>query len=77
MLRAVRTAILAPSGTKRSSQVRLLTLNELRNVLGGRGRTTIYRDIAAGRIPAPIKIGGRLYWREDEIEAFFMEMANE
>ncbi len=56
--------------------MRLLTLNELRNVLGGRGRTTIYRDVAAGRLPKPIKIGGRLYWREDEVEAFVEEIAS-
>ncbi len=47
----------------------LLTLNDLRAVLGNRGRTTIYRDVAAGRLPEPIKIGGRIYWREDDIEA--------
>ncbi|MCA0044671.1 helix-turn-helix transcriptional regulator [Celeribacter litoreus] len=49
--------------------MRLLTLNDLRAVLGNRGRTTIYRDVAAGRLPEPIKIGGRIYWREDDIEA--------
>lgn len=57
--------------------MQLLTLNELRNVLGGRSRSSIYRDVAEGRIPAPVRIGRRLYWRENEIEAFFMEMANE
>ncbi|WP_235917055.1 helix-turn-helix transcriptional regulator [Maritimibacter harenae] len=60
----------------RSTTMRLLNFNELQTVLGGRGRTTIYRDVAAGRIPAPIKIGGRLYWREDEVETFVEEMAS-
>lgn len=47
--------------------MRLLTFNELRTVLGGRGRTTIYRDVAAGRLPEPLKFGGRIYWREEDI----------
>lgn len=46
---------------------RLITFAELRTVLGGRGRTTVYRDVEAGRLPMPIKIGGRLYWRDSEI----------
>ncbi len=50
--------------------MRLLTFNDLRAILGGRGRTTIYRDVAAGRLPKPIKIGGRIYWRDSEIESF-------
>lgn len=36
--------------------MKYLTFNELRQKLGGRGRTTIYRDIAAGRLPQPIKL---------------------
>lgn len=57
--------------------MKLLNFNELRDALGGRGRTTVYRDIELGRLPQPIKIGGRLYWRESEIVAFFEEMADE
>ena len=49
--------------------MRLLTFTELRTILGGRGRTTIYRDVAAGLLPKPIKLGSRVYWREDDIVA--------
>ncbi len=56
--------------------MRLLTFKDLRTILGGRGRTTIYRDVAAGRLPQPTKIGGRLYWREDEINAFVEELTD-
>lgn len=56
--------------------MKLLNFTELRNLLGGRGRTTIYRDIELRRLPQPIKIGGRLYWREEEVEAFFEELAD-
>ncbi len=47
----------------------LLTFQELRHQLRGRGRTTIYRDVARGRLPPPLKIGNRLYWIESEVEA--------
>lgn len=48
---------------------RYLTLNELRAKLGGRSRSAIYLDIAANRLPKPIKLGGRLYWPEGDVDA--------
>jgi len=48
--------------------MRYLSFRDLQEKLGGRGRTTIYRDVAAGRLPKPVKIGARLYWNEDAIE---------
>lgn len=44
-----------------------LTLNELRAKLGGRSRSAIYTDLDAGRLPPPIKLGGRLYWPEEDV----------
>lgn len=46
-----------------------LTLRDLQAKLGGRGRTTIYRDVEQGRLPKPLKLGSRLYWREADIDA--------
>jgi prophage regulatory protein len=46
-----------------------LAFAELQSKLGGRGRTTIYRDVELGRLPKPMKIGARLYWNEAEIDA--------
>lgn len=46
-----------------------INLNQLSNKLGGRSRTSIYRDVEAERIPKPIKIGARLYWLESAIDA--------
>ena len=46
-----------------------LTLNELRAKLGGRSRSAIYLDLEAGRLPQPIKLGGRLYWPEGDVDA--------
>lgn len=54
---------------------RYLTLNELRAKLGNRSRSAIYNDLAAGRLPAPLKLGGKLYWPEDAIDAHLKALA--
>lgn len=46
-----------------------LTLTELRKKLGNRSRSAIYSDLAAERLPQPVKLGGRLYWPESDIDA--------
>jgi len=46
-----------------------LTLAHLRRKLAGRSRSAVYLDIEAGRLPPPIKLGGRLLWPESEIDA--------
>ena len=55
--------------------MRYLTFRDLQAKLGGRGRTTIYRDVELGRLPKPIKIGSRLYWSEAEIDAIMQARA--
>lgn len=55
--------------------MRYLTFQDLRDKLGGRGRTTIYRDIEDGRLPKPVKLGARLYWPEDAIDAALDELS--
>ncbi len=52
-----------------------ITLGQLQTKLGGRGRTTIYRDIESGRLPKPTKIGARLYWAESDIDAAISELS--
>ena len=49
---------------------RYLTLNELRGKLGNRSRSAIYLDVKAGRLPQPVKLGGRIYWPERDVEAW-------
>ena len=53
---------------------RYLNFPELRAKLGNRSRSAIYIDLAAGRLPQPIKLGGRLYWPEGDLEAHFYTM---
>lgn len=51
-----------------------LTLTEVRERLGNRSRSAIYLDLAAGRLPQPIKLGGRLYWPESELDAHLQSL---
>jgi prophage regulatory protein len=53
---------------------RYLTLTELRTKIGGRSRSAIYIDLAAGRLPQPIKLGGRLYWPEGDVDTHLRNM---
>jgi predicted DNA-binding transcriptional regulator AlpA len=48
---------------------RYLTLAELRAKLGNRSRSAVYLDLAAGRLPQPVKLGGKLYWPEGDLDA--------
>jgi len=48
--------------------MRYLSFSDLQDKLGGRGRTTIYRDVELGRLPKPLKIGSRLYWVENQVD---------
>jgi predicted DNA-binding transcriptional regulator AlpA len=41
--------------------------------LGGRGRTTIYRDVDLGQFTKPIKIGSRLYWNSRRRDPKFLQ----
>jgi len=54
-----------------------LTLTEVRERLGNRSRSAIYLDLAAGRLPQPIKLGGRLYWPESELDAHLQSLREE
>ncbi len=49
--------------------MRYLSFPDLPFKIGARSRSSVYRDIALGRLPQPIKLGARLYWAEAEIDA--------
>jgi predicted DNA-binding transcriptional regulator AlpA len=51
-----------------------LTLTDLRAKLGNRSRSAIYNDLAAKRLPQPIKLGSRLYWPSDVVDAHLAAM---
>lgn len=54
-----------------------LTLREVSERLGNRSRSAIYTDISSGRLPQPIKLGGRIYWPENVLEAHVESLAKE
>ena len=50
--------------------MKLINFNELRKRLGGRVRSSIYLDMQKKRLPMPLKLGGRLYWEEEQLNAW-------
>ena len=62
---------------RRIEPVKYLNFAQLREKLGGRGRTTVYRDIELGRLPQPIKLGGRLYWAESQVDELLAEITTQ
>ena len=53
--------------------MQLIKMKALREKLGGRSRSSIYNDLAAGRLPQPMKIGACLYWDIAEVDAMLEE----
>ncbi len=53
-----------------------LNLNQLSAKLGGRSRSSLYRDVESGRIPEPIRIGSRLYWIENKVDEALAQFQN-
>jgi len=61
--------------TAKGNEMQYLSFKDLQAKLGGRGRTTIYRDVEHGRLPKPVKIGSRLYWNESDVDAAIASFA--
>jgi len=55
--------------------MRYLSFPDLQAKIGGRSRSSVYRDVEMGRLPQPIKFGARLYWIEADIDAAFAAAA--
>ncbi len=52
-----------------NSKFRYIRKWELCELLGGVSRSKIERDVAAGILPAPYRLGARMVaWRADELE---------
>ncbi len=57
--------------------MKYLNFAELRKKLGRRSRSAIYLDLQAGRLPQPVKLGGKLYWPEDEVDTYVRALRDE
>ena len=53
---------------------KLLDFARTRAKLGNRSRSACYEDIKYGRLPKPIKIGRKLYWPENVIDALIEDL---
>ena len=51
-------------------RIKYLRFEDLCAKLGGRSRSSVYRDLEHGRLPEPIRIGARPLWIEDEVDEF-------
>ncbi|TDT78150.1 AlpA family transcriptional regulator [Litoreibacter halocynthiae] len=57
--------------------MKFLSFSDLQAKLGGRGRSSIYRDFGPnGWLPKPTKIGSRLYWNEADVDAAIASLAD-
>lgn len=54
-----------------------LTIKELSQKLGGRSRSSIASDLAAGRLPKPVRLGRRIYWPSDVVDAHLTAMRDQ
>lgn len=57
--------------------MKYLNLNQLSEKLGGRSRSSLYRDVDNGRIPEPVRIGSRLYWVESQVDDALTQQQSE
>lgn len=55
-------------------QTELLTGRHIRLMFGGVSDMTLWRWVRDGRIPKPLKIANRNYWRADEVNALIDEL---
>jgi predicted DNA-binding transcriptional regulator AlpA len=58
-----------------NSQTELINRRELSALLGDLHASTIYRLIAKGILPKPLKVGASSRWLRDECEAALKAMA--
>jgi predicted DNA-binding transcriptional regulator AlpA len=54
----------------------LLTVDDLSRLLR-RSRASLHRDLAANRLPRPIKLGSAVRWRRQSIVAWLDQAENE
>jgi len=56
-------------------QVKFIRFPELQEILGGVSRAKIERDVVAGLLPRPFKLGSRtVAWKANEIEEYLASL---
>ena len=55
--------------------MRYLTIKSMSHEkLDDRSRSAIYNDVEAGRLPKPIKLGGKNYFIEQEVDEYLIAL---
>jgi len=49
--------------------MKYLTVAQLQEKFSGRSRTSLWRDVRDGRLPEPIRLGDKPYWRDCDVDA--------
>ena len=57
--------------------LKYLTFRELRAKLGDRSRSAIYDDLKKDRLPKPIKLGGKNYWPDGDVDDHLRNLRDE
>lgn len=55
--------------------IQLLDRRTTLKKLGGVSKSKLYLDIAAKKLPAPVKIGSRSFWFENELDQAIKDLA--
>jgi len=69
-LRMIRQAIVDEKRKEAAipTDALLITVNQLSEQLGGISVATLYCLKSSGQLPLPVKVGGRVMWRREEIQ---------
>lgn len=59
------------------SAEKYLSYSQLSEKLGGRSRASLYRDVDAGRLPQPLKMGARSLFRESAVDELLLQQERE
>lgn len=67
----------AQSGCAHQETPRFFTINKISDLLGGKSPSTIYRWIAEGKFPAPVKVCGSSMWPEEVFAEWRKQLINQ
>ena len=57
--------------------MKYLRIDDLREKLGGRARSSIYRDVELGRLPPPFKLGSSIYWIDSDVDEWIRKLRDQ
>ena len=61
----------------KETQERWLRIRDVQALFSGRSRASIYRDVARGHLPPPVKMGEINYWSQTALRAWLERRSKE